>query len=284
MDAAKWAGGVVAATLGGMRPARVPGGLGILLYHRVTPGTPGRPTLYVTPRRFREQLEGLLARGYRFARLRDVLAAAAAGEPVDARTAVVTFDDGYASVHRHAMPVLRDLGVPATVFVVTAYVGSADPFPFDRWARGAGGAAAEASRPLTWDECEELEASGVVEIGSHTHTHADFRGRPDALHDDVARSLDVLGDRLGGGPWPFAFPFGDVDSGFATPELGAAVRRAGATCALTTAIRVVRPGDDPFAWGRLEASGSDGPAALYGKLAGWYEGMGPARRRVQRLV
>ncbi|HSJ06809.1 MAG TPA: polysaccharide deacetylase family protein [Longimicrobiales bacterium] len=37
-------------------------------------------------------------------------------------TAVVTFDDGYRSVHDFALPILRDYGIPATVFLATGFI------------------------------------------------------------------------------------------------------------------------------------------------------------------
>jgi len=36
----------------------------------------------------------------------------------------LTFDDGYRGVYEHALPILRDRGLPATVFLVTDRVGS----------------------------------------------------------------------------------------------------------------------------------------------------------------
>jgi len=46
--------------------------------------------------------------------------------------AVVTFDDGYAGVHELAFPVLRDLRIPATVFVPTGYIGTSRRLLHDR--------------------------------------------------------------------------------------------------------------------------------------------------------
>ena len=44
----------------------------------------------------------------------------------------VTFDDGYANNLHLAYPILRELGVPATIFLATAYTLSGELFPFDR--------------------------------------------------------------------------------------------------------------------------------------------------------
>lgn len=94
-------------------------GLGILTYHRVTPVVPGlpKPLHNVTPDTFRRQLTGLLERGFAFWSLSRLLDAAEEGADPPPKTVVVTFDDGYASVLTEAWPVLKDLGIPATLSV-----------------------------------------------------------------------------------------------------------------------------------------------------------------------
>ena len=110
-----------------------------------------------------------------------------AGEPIPRRTFVVTFDDGYESVYETAWPILKELSIPATVFIVTSYLDSGRPFVFDDWA-AAGSAAAPAAawRPLSTAQCNEMARDGLIELGSHTHTHADFRGRPEEFRRDLA--------------------------------------------------------------------------------------------------
>ena len=157
-----------------------------------------RPTWNVTPERFRRQLAGLLSRGYRPWPLRRALACRAAGEPIPPRTFVVTFDDGYDNVYRNAWPILKELSVPATVFMVTSYLDADRPFTFDDWvAAGSADVPATAWKPLSTAHCAEMIEHGLVEIGSHTHTHGDFCGRPEAFRHDLARSLDVLRDAFG---------------------------------------------------------------------------------------
>jgi peptidoglycan/xylan/chitin deacetylase (PgdA/CDA1 family) len=63
----------------------------------------------------------LLARCFNVLPLRAALAAIDAGR-VPPRAVCITFDDGYRSVHDLALPVLRRLGLPATVFVSSGYV------------------------------------------------------------------------------------------------------------------------------------------------------------------
>jgi peptidoglycan/xylan/chitin deacetylase (PgdA/CDA1 family) len=47
------------------------------------------------------------------------------------RPVIVTFDDGYDDNYHNSFPVLRSLGIPATLFVATGYIGRGKPFWFD---------------------------------------------------------------------------------------------------------------------------------------------------------
>jgi len=278
--AGKWAGGRVAAALDKAIGPRAEGTFGILMYHRVTeePGD-DRPTVNVPPDRFRRQLHGLLERGYRIWSLGEALDAAATATTYPSKVAVITFDDGYESVYRNAWPALRELRAPATVLVTTAYLETEQPFPFDEWAsRRWASVEAETWRPLRWQQCAEMENDGIIEIGSHSHTHGDFRGKPDAFAEDVRASIAALDARLGARRRPFAFPFGSVSRGFADPALQHEARTAGFTCALTTEIGLVKPGASPFAWPRVEVDRTDDAASIQAKLDGWYSWMNVARR------
>lgn len=79
---------------------------------------------------FRRQMQ-LLKRRFRPLRLSQVAEALDAGETLPADAVVVTFDDGYDDNYRHAFPVLRELGVPATFFVSTGHIDSGRPYAYD---------------------------------------------------------------------------------------------------------------------------------------------------------
>jgi peptidoglycan/xylan/chitin deacetylase (PgdA/CDA1 family) len=66
----------------------------------------------------------------------EVLEARRGGAALPARAVLVTFDDAYRDFREHAWPVLKGLGIPATLFVPTAYPGQPDlVFWWDRiWA------------------------------------------------------------------------------------------------------------------------------------------------------
>ena len=238
---------------------RIDRAFGILMYHRVTPVPAGvdAPTWNVPPDRFRAQLAGLLNRGYQAWPLRQVLEHHRQHREVPRKVFVVTFDDGFENVYRSAFPVLQELNVPATVFLATAFLDAETPFVSDDWnSAGSPEVPAVSWKPLTTSQCREMQASGLIDLATHTHAHADYRDRPDVLEADLRKSL--------------AFPYGTKKCGFAGPVLAEAARRAGVLCSLTTEAELILPGRDPFDWGRFTAEPWDTAATLAAKLDGWY--------------
>jgi peptidoglycan/xylan/chitin deacetylase (PgdA/CDA1 family) len=264
-----------------MLGSRAAGRFGILMYHRVAHRVDGvePPTWNVTPGQFRRQLAGLLERGFRAWPLSRLIAAHRAGRDVPPRTFAVTFDDGQESVYRHAWPVLKELGVPATLFLPTAWLDGDRPFPFDDWpAAGSSRVPLESWRPMTTSQCRQIAADGLVELGAHTHTHQDFYGRSNEFAADLATNVDVLRSSFGIREPAFAFPFGR-----ATADMMNAVRRAGLSCGLTTATVLVDPRREPFGWGRFNVEAWDTAATLAAKLNGWCSWGRALRRPLARL-
>jgi peptidoglycan/xylan/chitin deacetylase (PgdA/CDA1 family) len=271
---AEWAGMGVASVCNSFCGPREKHAFGILMYHRVVDPVPGkpRPTWNVPPWLFERQLSGLLRRGWQPWPLKQLLTCLERELPIPRKTFVVTFDDGFVNNLTQAHPILTRLSVPATLFLATAYLDSKVPFPSDDWSvAGQPGVPKEAWRPLTTEECRRLIGNGLVELGAHTHTHADFRGRPEELAKDLATNLAVLRERFGIERPAMAFPYGSIREGFASAELASVARDAGVVCALNTEPRLVRPGDSPYSWGRFAAEEHDSARSLAAKLGGWQE-------------
>jgi len=94
----------------------------VLLYHRVDDGAGSG----VSPANFASQIDVL-----RSTRTPAPLEAIVSGD-APSNAFAVTFDDGYAETMRRTLPVLADAGVPATVFISTAHVGTQRAFWWER--------------------------------------------------------------------------------------------------------------------------------------------------------
>ncbi len=267
-DTAVWTLGRTAAGLEAVNGRRAGNGFGILTYHRVTDRAPGyaAPTWNMPPARLRSQLAGLLRRGFQPWALSDLLKARAAGRALPPGVFAVTFDDGYENNLTDALPVLEELNVPATIFLATAFLDQRAPFPFDDWrGRGARGVPISSWRPLSSSQCQTLLASGLVELGTHTHSHQKFQDRPDEFRVDMQASIELLRERFGVVNPVLAFPHGIHNS-----RMLETARDLGIPCALTTVPGLIDLSADPLGWGRFSVESHDTAATLAGKLGGWY--------------
>lgn len=191
----------VAAATDRLRPPRR--GVVVLLYHRVGRRTGSSVDLPLDL--FVEQME-MLAESGRVLSLSQALVAVAAEPPEAApdqreplrRGArdgiVITFDDGTADFVDLAVPVLKRYSLPVTIYVATDFVERGVPFP-----RG--------EQPASWAALNDAQSTGFVTVGSHTHTHRLLdRVGPAEARDEIDRSCDLIGERLGTRAADFAYP------------------------------------------------------------------------------
>ena len=241
------------AAAGGLRRLHT-GKLVLLTFHRVRPGgeEPGKRAmraLDVATPDFRELLRWMRER-YEPVALGEWIARAA---PSARAAFAVTFDDGWADNHAHAFPVLRELGIPATIFLATGAVEDRTPF----WWQMPGLSDAEiehlkrrkrpeiesrlARQPefrmahdadfLTWEQVREMGRSGLVAFGPHGHRHELMTAltRDEAVAD-IRRCWELLQERAPGALAPvLAWPNGD-----ARDDLGAELEAMGLRAAVGT--------------------------------------------------
>jgi peptidoglycan/xylan/chitin deacetylase (PgdA/CDA1 family) len=167
------------------RPAE---GVVILLYHRVGAGTPSSVDL---PAPMFDRQMAALARTGRVVHLADALAVLN-GERSGPCIAV-TFDDGTADLVDVALPILVRHGIPATWYLATSFIDDQKPF--------------DSGPPLTWSAVRDACSTGLVSIGSHTHTHRLLDRASDAdVADELDRSITSIADNVGAPALDFAYP------------------------------------------------------------------------------
>jgi peptidoglycan/xylan/chitin deacetylase (PgdA/CDA1 family) len=217
----------------------------ILMYHNIaTTTTPSFAGLTVDPVLFEEQLAALHKHSIEVIRFEEVPAVLAEGRSA----AVITLDDGLADAADAAAPVLHRLGLPATLFVPSAFVGARAS-----WLSGD-----DANLPmLTWSAISELAEAGF-EIGSHGRLHlaADVNS-PELIREDAAASKAELEEHLERAVVSFAYPFG-----YQTRRARQAVRNAGFAQACMVSDLPAQAGDDLLALPRLSVNNEISPEAL----------------------
>ena len=171
----------------------------VLMYHQIADRTQTSSRLAVSPDAFAGQLRRLQDGGYTTLTAAGLAAALADGGPArPARPVVLTFDDGYADFHTRALPLLRQYGFTATVFVTTGWISDA----------GHDAAGPRPGRMLSWSQIAELASAGV-EIGAHSHGHPELdQLAGPSLRRELERSKELLEDRLGRPVPDLAYPFG----------------------------------------------------------------------------
>lgn len=214
-----------------MTDLRVP----VLMYHAVaTDPDDATRALSVAPEAFAEQMALIAERGLTPVDTAALAAHWRSGRPLPDRPVLITFDDGYEGVHRHALPELTRHGFPATLFVTTG------------WLRGPYATGAAPDRMLDWDQVRALADAGV-EIGGHTHSHPQLDQLDDhRLRTELIHSKEILSDQLGRTPVSFAYPFG-----YSSRRVRQAVRETGYAQALAVGNGLARRAQGPYALRRL---------------------------------
>jgi peptidoglycan/xylan/chitin deacetylase (PgdA/CDA1 family) len=110
-------------------------GLRILAYHRVLDDDPAefaldQDLISASRRAFREQMKFARA-NFDVISFKDLHRCEVEGRPWPQRALIVTFDDGYRDNYTNAFPVLKELGIPATIFLATGHIGKQRLFWWD---------------------------------------------------------------------------------------------------------------------------------------------------------
>jgi peptidoglycan/xylan/chitin deacetylase (PgdA/CDA1 family) len=200
----------------------------ILCYHGITqwvgPDPEDRSAIAVDRTLFLAHLK-YLKRHYQVIPLRDYLVARQSGKPLPRYSVILTFDDGMRNFLTVAAPILNELDLPATMFLVTDQVDMRD-----RSILGPDWTPLDDRISLSWAEAKALQSAKRVEFGSHTCSHPELPQLSASVEREFRESFDAIRENvLESFPPCLAYPYGDYSESIAEKASW-----AGYSCALTT--------------------------------------------------
>jgi len=179
----------------------------VLMYHRF--GNQKYPSTNVRMEQFKAHIEKLSEDKYTVMRLSQLVAALENDEPLPEHAVAITVDDAYKSFYERAWPLLKDAGMPVTLFAATK--------PIEQGYASI----------MSWDQVEAVDAHELGRVANHTHTHAHMPQQSlETNREDIARTQTLLEEHLGRTPTLFSYPYGEY-----TPEIAELVAEAGFTAA-----------------------------------------------------
>jgi peptidoglycan/xylan/chitin deacetylase (PgdA/CDA1 family) len=223
----------------------------ILMYHNI--GNE-KGSFFVAPENFTKQMEYINKNGYEVITLDELVTSIKNKKPLKRNKVVITFDDGYRDNFQYAYPVLRRLGFPATVFLITDFIG-----------RNSMGTEKEF---LNWNEVIAM-SKNKISFGGHTKTHFYLGVIKDekAAFEQIVGSKKAIEEKTGMPVDYFCYPSGGFN-----PKAKVFVVMAGYKGACTTNRGFYKFNRDVYELKRIKVANSDAvkPFSFWVKLSGYY--------------
>ncbi len=186
-------------------------GIPVLMYHAI--GYEKDNTARVPKENFKQQMKYLKDNGYVTLTLDEAYSFFEKNKPVPEKSLVITFDDGYVDNYVEALPILKEFGFTATIFVITDIIDKSQNY-------------------MNLEQLKEMEANGI-DIQSHTVYHKNLKELSyDKQLETLKDSKEFLEKSLNKKIKYFAYPFGEFSQ-----DTLKAVKEAGYTMAFATAGR-----------------------------------------------
>jgi len=235
----------------------------VLTYHAIDPSHPRA----VTPEALRVQFAWLAAY-CRVVELSELLSTASDAPNRSASSGertvwvALAFDDGYADVYDHALPLLREFNLPATVFFVSGYAGAVPP---------ADAGLYDGLRLLSWRQVQAMQKDRIC-FECHTHHHKRLTTlSKDAVHNELLANKTMIEKETGKTVRYFAFPWGYPNA--FRKDMAPLLETLGFENAFTTIWGKIPPvcAENRYFLPRLDVSPGDTLADFQRKVLGYYD-------------
>ncbi|AQQ55129.1 hypothetical protein B0X71_13735 [Planococcus lenghuensis] len=201
-----------------LQPIAVP----VLMYHHIAEN--GASGSIISPARFREHMQMIHAEGYTTITDNQLYENLKNGAPLPLKPILITFDDGYQSNFTYAYPTLKELGMKASIHLITSRVTDGTPsytneIPKMSWAEAQQSGDVFSFQGHTEDShFKGVTANGttrgvitgrIIKADGQLETQAEFEER---LLRDLTVSKQTIEERLGQQVITLAYPFGDYSA------------------------------------------------------------------------
>jgi len=208
------------------------GNITCFVYHRF--GDARYPSTNISVQDFRKHLDYLKNNKYHVLTIGQAVELLNSSKPIPEKAVVLSIDDGYKSFLENGMPLLREYGYKATLFINTNQFGSGDF--------------------LSEKEIRQLRDEGI-EIQNHSHSHAYFvniapQKLVDAFRNDLIKSQGIFLEKFGFKPNIYSYPYGEY-----TPEMQEVLKKEGYLAAIAQQSGVISSFSDRYALPRFPVGG-----------------------------
>jgi peptidoglycan/xylan/chitin deacetylase (PgdA/CDA1 family) len=233
----------------------------VLMYHRVVDdiALSRKQNICVHVQEFHKQLELLDRLGFTAITLSDYRLYQAGEIRLPRKPVIITFDDGYLDTYRLAVPLLKEYGMRAVVFVIGDRSIKTNVWDDNR---------SDISKAalMNTDQIVEIHQDGF-EIGVHTLTHSALTDMPDEdCIEEIKNAKTVLEAVTGSTIYSFSYPYGKVNR-----RIKKYVFESGYQYACSVFSGPPRFGDDPLEIRRITVSGRTSILGFALRLVGPYE-------------
>ena len=223
----------------------------ILIYHNIGYE---KGSFFVSPESFAKQMEYIKKNGYEVITLDELVRSIKDKKSLKRNRVVITFDDGYKDNFEYAYPVLKRFGFPATIFLVTDFIG--------REFTGEG------KEFMNWDDVVAM-SKDQISFGGHTKNHfylGDVKDEAVAFEQIIGSKMAIK-QKINMPVDYFCYPSGGFNN--RVKEL---VAQAGYQGACTTNRGFAKFNRDVYELKRIKATNSDAskPFSFWAKLSGYY--------------
>lgn len=191
--------------------------LPVIMYHHILKDTTRRGDYVISPSQFEADLQYIKKQGYQTISCGELVAFLDGQAELPQKPLLITFDDGYETVHEYAFPLLQKYEMKAIINIIGCHT---DIF-------------SKESEPhhlsyshVNWEQLNEMLKSGVFEVGNHTYDMHGEKGKnrygighkqgesdesyKGFIKNDIGSLNQKITEQTGVVPLAFAYPFGNI--------------------------------------------------------------------------